>query len=54
MYCAGSYANNTLKKSDLTFKDEVVGVSFLGVCWARKRAIHLGKKQRYITLLFNF
>ena len=27
-YCAGSQANNTLKKNDLTFNFEEVGVSF--------------------------
>ena len=28
-YCAGLYANNTLIKSNLAFKNEVVGVPFL-------------------------
>ena len=51
MYCAGSKANNTLKKSDLTFKNEEVGVSFLGVCWARKGAMHLRKKQKIYNII---
>ena len=48
-YCAGSQAINTLIKSDLTFKCEEVGVSFLSVFVCEKRSVVALKKETKIT-----
>ena len=47
-YCAGKTAINTLKKSNLAFKNEAIGVSFRSGLCAQTAKIRLRKETIFI------
>ena len=53
-YCAGSHANNTLIKSDLTFNWEEVGSVFLSEFVSEVLCGALKKKNIFIHYYLNF